>query len=405
MKSVLGDDVPSSSTAAHASPVASPPPGESGAPSAGAPLRLGRQPALDGLRGIAIVAVVLHHWHVPGFIGGYLGVDLFFVLSGFLITALLLQELGESGRVDLRNFYVRRTLRLLPALVVLLVIFGGYMLLRSSPEVWRARRDAIVSVLFYFANWRWALAPTEHDVLGPLLHTWSLSVEEQFYLFWPPLLLGLMALGAGRRVVLGTLAVLILACGAWRIALLQRGVTDVRLFAGTDTRIDSLLVGCALAVLLSGSAPLVDAERTTRAHVSGLGALVVLGFLIAVVPMHSRWLYLGGQLLVAMLGAGLIYGALRGSGPLVAGLSWMPLRWFGTLSYSLYLWHYPLIAFGRQLGVMRENHPTPLRVLVPLGIATLLCAWGSFQLVERPFLRMRGRFQPRSGPGRAPTPR
>ncbi len=205
--------------------------------------RLGYRPALDGMRGVAVLVVVGLHMYVPFLAGGYLGVDIFFVLSGFLITSLLLEEWRRSGRISFRDFYLRRALRLLPALFAFLLILQAYILLRMRGDEFWQMEKASLAVLAYFGNWAKAYGVD----LRALNHMWSLAVEEQFYFVWPVIFLLLLRI---RRNPSWIVYALILAIGgiALRRAFMSGHVTEARIYNGSDTRFDELLTGCVLAV-------------------------------------------------------------------------------------------------------------------------------------------------------------
>src|SRR5262245_21094061 len=203
---------------------------------------LGYKPELDGLRAVAVMSVLLMHGGMPGFHWGYIGVDLFFVLSGYLITSILLREQLRTGQISLLSFYQRRALRLFPALAVLCIVFLAYafFVLRDPTQGLRE----IVVVALYLSNWTRAAGLNFPEWLG---HTWSLAIEEQFYLLWP---LVLLAISAARRPIPLLLAVAgaIVAVSCWRLTLVMHGASTDRLYNGTDTRADALLMGVALAL-------------------------------------------------------------------------------------------------------------------------------------------------------------
>ncbi len=234
---------------------------------------LGYQPALDGLRAVSIVAVLAHHSHWLS--GGYLGVDVFFTLSGFLITALLTEEFVRTGTITLRLFYARRALRLLPALLILVVVCAGSLLATVPAEYGPLVLHQAAAVLFYVANWAWVI-----DLpLGVLSHTWSLGVEEQFYLLWPCALLVMLRVSSPRRLFAVTL-VLAGAGAAWRHALVQAGARFEHIQRGLDAHGDALLIGCALSLGLTAGVRLPG--RSSFAALLGVcglaGALVFSTF-------------------------------------------------------------------------------------------------------------------------------
>ncbi|QCQ21337.1 acyltransferase family protein [Desulfoglaeba alkanexedens] len=341
-------------------------------------------PALNGVRGVAVVLVFLFHAGVPGFTGAFIGVDIFFVLSGFLITALLLQEEERRGTVSLKNFYLRRALRLLPALFLLLAVYLVYYFY-AAPDAAERRRhfeDALM-VLFYVSNWTRAFGWERPYSLG---HCWSLSVEEQFYAVWPLVFLGLMRLRGNLRAPL--IAVLFLGSWGWRVWLLEGGAGWDRVYNGFDTRADMLLAGCLLAFLVHDGRLSFWSTRRRAACLSSAAAVAVLAFLAA----HGRWqtapLYKWQYTVLALAAAVVILDVVaRPEGLLSRFLSLPPLVWLGGISYGIYLWHYPLLHYVGSLG-WRGWRATALTAALNLGLAV-----GSFYLVERRALRLKRRYQ------------
>ena len=345
-------------------------------------------PALDGVRALAVAAVVVYHAR-PGWLpGGFMGVDVFFVLSGFLITSLLLREQRSTGRIRLRSFWARRARRLLPALYVLLGLVLAYELALRLVGATTLRWDALAA-LGYATNWflighqqSYFAAFSAPDALQ---HLWSLAVEEQFYLVWPLLcVVGLLR----RRFAL--LAVGAAAAGSTLLcAFVYNPIGDPsRVYYGTDTHSAGLLIGAALALLHARAWPRVTPKyRPSRRGVRlalGLGALSLCGLVVAFLLMAETQslVYRGGLSLVA-LGAALLIGVLlHPCGRLLAaGFAWRPLRWIGVRSYGIYLWHWPVL-------VMTSPHGDPgsspvalvvMQVLASVGLAAL-----SYRFVETP---------------------
>jgi peptidoglycan/LPS O-acetylase OafA/YrhL len=315
------------------------------------------RPELDGLRGIAILLVLGAHTQTPGFPDGAAGtgVTLFFVLSGFLITSLLLAELGRSGRVDLRIFYGRRALRLVPGLVAVLVVVAILASLRFMPPAAMAGTDYRTAVLgagTYLANW-FAVAGQSLGMLG---HTWSLAVEGQFYLLWPALLLVGLRLGRERLAVVVLVAICLVT--PYRFLVGQTG-DCMHVLVGTDTHADALLLGCVLAIL------------GTRWHQS-FGWLGLAGICaVALLWTNDR----PGEWVLTIPAAAVASTMAVGGCP--RALAWRPLVFFGKISYGLYLWHGLVIWWA-----------LPWFVAVPLSVGI---AWVSYVALESPFLRLKDR--------------
>ena len=334
-------------------------------------------PALDGVRAVAVALVLADHGGIPGMTGGFLGVDVFFVLSGFLITSLLLDELGRSGRIDLGDFWIRRARRLLPALVlmVLAVAVGRQFF---SPEAVAGLRDDAVATFFWVANWMFVADKTDYFTQGappsPLRHAWSLGVEEQYYIVWPLLLVAVavvLAARARRRQRLATvggvrLAVLVLAtlgalASAAAAILLASDATRDRVYFGTDTRAQALLVGAAAsALLVSDWSSLNRGWSLIRSRWGKWTArlLPVIGLALLGAATHyasgSAREFHEGLLIVVAIAAVLVIApvSLDQRGPVAAVLSWGPVAWLGTISYGVYLWHWPifLVLNGERTG-------------------------------------------------------
>jgi peptidoglycan/LPS O-acetylase OafA/YrhL len=359
-------------------------------------LRGERAPALDGLRGIAVILVVLFHLRVRGFAAGYLGVDVFFVLSGFLITGLLLAELHRTGGISLVAFWARRARRLLPGLVLLLIVVAIVTHLTATYSERTSIRGDLLATAGYVANWR-LISTTSYFVntgtASPLQHTWSLAIEEQFYLLWP-LLLVCAALIVRGRPGTTTVTLAVLGIGAsvgitW--ALYASGAAD-RAYMGTDSRIFEPLVGAVGAWLVAD-------ERRRRRIAAGtrpLGVVGVAGVVAGLVLLgpDSSVYYQGGALLFSLACLALVLAVWVASrGPLVGALRWPPLVGLGLISYGVYLWHWPIIVW---LG-LEDARGVAAVVRGAAAVAlTLVAALVSYVVVERPVRR--GRKQPRHAP-------
>jgi peptidoglycan/LPS O-acetylase OafA/YrhL len=367
--------------------------------------RTTRVPALDGVRAVAVVAVLAFHGGLPGASGGFLGVDAFFVLSGYLITALLLAEWTRNdGRIDLAAFWGRRARRLLPALLVVVtaVAIGARSLL--PPEEVRLLRGDGLAALLYVANWRMILRGGDYFAQtaapSPLEHTWSLGIEEQFYLVWPLVLCAVLwsrRPGASLRPRLWVLVTICLAGAAASTAALAAtyAVGDPgRAYYGTDTRGAAILVGAALAALVAVrdqrcreaggvAAPPSTPARWGRTVLGGLAAVAVAGLAWAATHVSGgdRGLYGGGMAAVALAVAVVVaHVVLVPSGWSARALSVRPLPALGLISYGVYLWHWPVFIAANADRTGLEGLPLfAARCGVTLALAAL-----SYALVERP---------------------
>ena len=356
---------------------------------------LGRSPALDGLRGLALVFVVTYHFTSSRgpFPGGWVGLDVFFVLSGFLITAMLLDEMRTHGRLSLPMFYARRACRLLPALLVMLAVWT-VLLLAFSDSTWFAATPGgdgsgdpvdisaalgqVGITLAYGANWVYALGSGD----APLAHLWSLAVEEQFYVVWPLIVLLLVKLPAARRAwpVLALAAV----SATLPFVYYDGGLGTDRVYFGTDTRAVGMLLGAvaALAWHRRRSTGRPSWHPTARAWA---GFTLIVAFVLTVGNGSVKSLI--GPALMALAAMQVVpYVVDRPSSRLARGLDGRVLVWLGQRSYAVYLWHYLLATW---------LNPLPSLVSIPVGVAaSLALAWASWRWVESPALRYSRRFRP-----------
>jgi peptidoglycan/LPS O-acetylase OafA/YrhL len=332
-------------------------------------------PALDSLRGIAVAAVFAGHaGHyffsetdnpVPG---GFLGVDIFFVLSGYLITGILLRDLQRDGAVDYRRFYVNRFLRLIPALLVLMVVYSLAVL--SAGHLQELSAANVLAILFYYFNWYIIQTLDTPEGLG---HLWSLSVEEQFYILWPLLLTLLVVRLRSTRWVVAVFLLAIVLVAAVRAQLWHQGTGWLILYIRTDLRADALLTGGLLAFARHrGCLPLIYPRLMGMLAALGLFALALL------VAREDAFLYLGGLTLISLLSGLLIITAVEG-GPVFYDC-W-PLRQLGKISYGVYLWHLPVFTALASVE-MAPFMQTLLGVMVTLVICMV-----SWAVVELPCLR------------------
>lgn len=347
---------------------------------------LGHVPGLDGLRGVAVIGVLL--FHANGWLrGGYLGVDLFFVLSGFLITSILVEEHRKRGRIDLRAFWVRRFRRLMPAMLSVIPAIALYARTLARPAELAALRADGLATLGYVANWRAIFARRSYWEMfaapSPLEHTWSLSIEEQFYVIWPLAVAGILGVARGRvRALFATCVVLALASCVAMTVLFDDGNT-MRVYLGTDTRGAAILVGAALATSgLQGT----ESVRARTLDLAGVVALAVLGVAWWGLEGRSELLYRGGFTITQIAAAVLILCCVRARDGLVARLfSIRPLRAMGTVSYGVYLWHWPIyVALTEERTQLGGARLFAVRVALTLAVAVL-----SYRFLERP-IRERG---------------
>lgn len=387
-------------------------------------------PALDGLRTLAVVAVVLYHLNLTWAQGGLLGVTIFFVLSGYLITRLLINEVSKTGRIDLKSFWIRRIRRLFPAVVTVVVVTCALCTIFNHVMLTKMRPDILPSLLFFNNWWQIAQNVSYFNALGdpsPLTHFWSLAIEEQFYLIWPPLLFAMVSMHVSkpntRRVVLGLAAVSALAM----MVLYNPAADPSRVYYGTDTRVFSLLLGAWMAFIpdrdlapvrlahrlglnrLAGAAKhgkkaennpdkkTDESADTALAQPSalvrfwsspasidilGVVGLVGLAAMVALTNGYTAFQYRGGTLLCSILTLMVIAACVQPQGMVARALSAEPLVWVGKRSYSIYLWHYPLLLLMNPVANISD---TPwwqyiLQVLVVVAVAEC-----SYRFIETPF--------------------
>ena len=351
--------------------------------------RLGYRPGIDGLRAFGILTVMALHagyYSSRWFAGGLLGVQMFFVISGFLITALLVEEYERNGTIRLGLFYVRRALRLFPALWLMLAVVVAVAALGLAPDspVGVTAREAFAA-FFYWENWYRAFE------LGPrnlLTHTWSLSIEEQFYLVWPLLLIA--GLRWAPRYLLPLTIAGALASTAARTALWYE-LPGKRLYYGTDLRADGLLAGCALALIWAKTG-LRQFERVLP--LLTLPSVVVLLLLLHFMNVNSRMTYQLGFLACDLAMVVLIGNVVLGSpAPLIRVLEQRTIVAIGKISYGLYLWHLPVFwIVTEHVGGLRFLFLLPLEVGLTFAIAI-----ASYRFVELPIVRQKARFTPLRG--------
>lgn len=379
-------------------------------------------PALDGLRTLAVVAVVLYHLNLTWAQGGLLGVTIFFVLSGYLITRLLINEIAKTGRIDLKSFWIRRIRRLFPAVVTVVVVTCALCTVFNHVMLTKMRPDILPSLLFFNNWWQIMQDVSYFNALGdpsPLTHFWSLAIEEQFYLIWPPLLLAMVSVHMSkpntRRVVLGLAAV-----SAVAMMVLYNPATDPsRVYYGTDTRVFSLLLGAWMAFIpdrdlaparlvrhlgldrlvgagkhgksKSDTAEAATTKPSELAHfwsspasidLMGVVGLVGLAAMVALTNGYTAFQYRGGTLLCSILTLMVIAACVQPQGMVARALSAEPLVWIGKRSYSIYLWHYPLLLLMNPVANINDTPWWQYILQVLLVVAVAEC---SYRFIETPF--------------------
>lgn len=347
---------------------------------------------LDGIRAFAVLAVLFYHFGFSWARGGFLGVDIFFVLSGFLITSILLPESGNDLHIQLKSFWMGRIRRLLPASYLMISVTFVYVIFFRQELFHTVKGDAISS-FFYTSNWWFIFHELSYfDQIGsisPLKNLWSLAIEEQFYLFWPILMI-LCFKWFKRRSALAAIVVIgILSSALLMGVMYQPGIDPSRVYYGTDTRCFELLTGCLLAIFLPMKklSKMSFENRWKRGSINAAGILAFLLFVFSVyaVDEFQDSLYRGVLLLFCVNSALLI--ACTGYPNSLSGrlLSAKPLRWMGTRSYSIYLWHYPVTVLSTP--VYEIGHPVYWRVLVQL-FAVFALAELSYHFIEMPIRRL-----------------
>jgi peptidoglycan/LPS O-acetylase OafA/YrhL len=353
------------------------------------PAETGRRyvPGLDGLRAVAVLAVIGYHLNLSWVKGGLLGVGVFFTLSGYLITDLLLGHWHDRGSLGLGNFWLRRARRLLPALFLMLIVMAVCVALFDAAELVAFRKQVFAAAL-YLSNW-WTIA--EHGSYFsrfaaplPLDHLWSLAIEEQFYLVWPWLLwLGLRAVPRLSRLALVTLVGA--AASALAVALIYRAGQDpTRVYEGTDTRAFELLLGAALAMVWPSSQLRGDIAPGARnlLDVAGLAGLAGILVLACGTDSYSSFLYPAGFVLLSVATAVVVAVVVHPASRLGRVLGWRPLRWVGVRSYGIYLWHWPIIVLTNPAKGGVNLLRGALQVTATFVIAAL-----SWRYVEEPIRR------------------
>lgn len=346
-------------------------------------------PGLDGLRALSVLAVIAYHLDLKWAQGGLLGVGIFFVLSGYLITDQILLEWKTYRRLSLMDFWLRRIRRLLPAMICM-IGFVAVWLIGSDPPLFQALKGEFLSSLFYVNNWYLIFHEVSYfESFGPpspIGHLWSLSIEEQFYLVWPiVLVIGIKLAPRRGKLMLWLLAGAAVSALAMAV-IYEPGTDPSRVYYGTDTRAFALLIGAALAVIwpswkLNGA---ISTSARSLLDVSGSLGLVILMILIFGTNKLDDWLYRGGFLFIALLTATITAVLVHPASRLGKIMGCEPLKWIGKRSYSLYIWHYPVMILTNSAA--NDEAGGLGRVFLQLAISLLLSAL-SYKYVEEPIRR------------------
>ena len=341
---------------------------------------------LDGLRALAVLAVIAYHLNFGWAQGGLLGVGVFFVLSGYLITDLLLSQRERTGRIWLGRFWLRRARRLLPALWVMLAVVAVWVSL-VQPEQLAALRQDVVAAFAYASNWWYVFQHVSYFASfgppSPLGHLWSLAVEEQFYVVWP-LLLILAVRFVRRRQVLVVLVLLgVVASALAMAALYQAGGNPNRMYYGTDTRAFELLIGASLALVWPSRRVVAAISRRRRAALDAVGVsgLAVIALMVVYTNQYQPFVYQGGLVLLSLAAAALVVALTHPLTVLSKVMGAPPMRWLGARSYGIYLWHYPIIILTTPLVDSAGPHLVRSAAQVT---ATVVLAALSWRYVEEP---------------------
>lgn len=338
------------------------------------PFRLGYRPGLDGLRAIAILLVLAVHLDrlevLPfSLVSSGLGVDLFFVISGFLITSILFEEYSTAGEISLTRFYTRRALRLLPALLALLAVICVAAITLGSLASLNLTPLRLTSTIGYFSNW--VRAYESWGDVWILAHFWSLSIEEQFYFLWPVALLAMLKLRLSQRVIISIAVAAIASSVVVRFVLYLDHATTERLYHGSDTRADALLIGCLLSLALHFGYAKVEKLLSLFP-----AAVIIFLSLAYATTQQTGFMYLGGLTIAALAAAIILLRAVLDPLPVFTSST---MLWIGQRSYGLYLWHWPVYEASRLL---------PPALILPCAIfGTFAIATLSYRYVETPFLR------------------
>jgi peptidoglycan/LPS O-acetylase OafA/YrhL len=338
---------------------------------------------LDGLRALAVLAVIAYHLNIPYSAGGFLGVTVFFVLSGYLITSLLVSEWEQTNKINLKHFWIRRAKRLLPACVLLLITLNIVTPLLRPELITNLRQDTIAAA-FYYSNWHYIFQELSYfeafEKPSLLTHFWSLAIEEQFYIFWAVVILFFLKIVKSRKVIFLFILTVSSISAMWMTILHDPTLDPSRVYYGTDTRIFSLLIGASFAVI-APQQPLTKLKKWPFELMAATGFAVFL-LMIFYTNQYDSFIYEGGMALLSLTTACLVLSLAMSPSVIVNKiLEWKWLKWIGIRSYGIYLWHYPVILF--MSSNINTGGMNVLKVILEIAL-TFLIATISYTYVEKP---------------------
>lgn len=341
---------------------------------------------LDGLRAIAVLSVIFYHLYMPWAPGGLLGVTIFFVLSGYLITDLLIMEWKETNHIDLKQFWLRRIRRLIPAMVTTMFFVTAYITFFNQSLLSNVRKDFLAALL-YFSNWSYIFRDVSYfetfETPSLFTHFWSLAIEEQFYLLWPLVMMVGLTFMTKRGHLFRYVMMGAVLSALWMAILYEPGTDPSRVYYGTDTRAFSLLIGAALAIIWPSNklATRVGKQGRLFLDVIGFVGLVIVMSMLCFSSQYDAFLYRGGMFIISIAAAMLIAALVHPASRIGLIMGVRPLQWIGVRSYGMYLWHYPIIILTTPAVNTGEIHP--VRMIVQLFL-TVLFASLSWEYIENP---------------------
>ncbi|HEC2149084.1 TPA: acetyltransferase [Staphylococcus delphini] len=343
-------------------------------------------PGLDGIRAVAVIAIIIYHLNPQWLWGGFLGVDTFFVISGYLITSLLLTEYHNTGKIELTSFWLRRVKRLIPAVLFLVMGVLVLTLIFMPTEIQKVRADSIAAI-FYVSNWWYIMQNVdyfEQFAVQPLKHLWSLAIEEQFYLVFPIVLLSLLSFIRRLKSIRIIFLILLVISMITMMVLYVPNENVARVYFGTDTRIQTLLMGVLLALVWPPFQLKAKVNRKMRMMIdtAGVVGLVILFICFKFVSETNSILYYGGFFLISAVTLLVIASSVHPSGYFAKFLGNKVFTFIGSRSYSLYLWHYPIIVLIHHQFV--QGQIPPLVYVVEILLMVLMAEF-SYKFIEQPF--------------------